>query len=97
MTCHCFLRPFRRDLTSSCYTTLKRANISRLTYPRSNKVNSPGALLTNVLYRETPPLFRCIGNMRNLLDLKKLGAQGGPGKFFSVRARRSWEILETHR
>ena len=83
MTCHCFLRPIRRDLTNSCYTTRKRANISRLTYPRSNKVNSPGALLTSVLNGETPPLrevtfFRCIGNMRNLLDLKKLGAQGGP-------------------
>ena len=23
MTCHCFLRPIRRDLTSSSYTTLK--------------------------------------------------------------------------
>ena len=23
--------------------------------------------------------FRCIGNIRNLLNLKKLGAQGGPG------------------
>ena len=24
MTCHCFLRPIRRDLTSSSYTTLSR-------------------------------------------------------------------------
>ena len=99
MTCHCFLRPIRRDLTSSSYNTLNRVRSSMYCllpgYSFEPRPNSPVLGIATSVGKTSLAIKNKIDLSRstNFSDFKALTWYRQSLGFFSPHSKRKKEAL----